>query len=188
MRLQLLPLDCAACGSALRAEPHDIVFICDHCGAGAVLDERGLTKVESTALMPAPGRHANRWRPAWILETDVRVDNRIDAKGRRTPGGHFEHRFVIPAFPLPLSELAKLCRALSQAAGSVGEVPREPITGAARNWASAKDIVIRPRPSTPEPSSPRRRAKTGMMMPKPVIINPTLNASSSTIVRVRRRS
>ncbi len=58
-----------------------------------------------------------------------------------------------------------------------------PINGAAMNWASAKDIVISPNASTPEPSSPSRLAKTGIIMPKPVIISATQAASSRMMVR-----
>jgi hypothetical protein len=107
----------------------DLLFFCGHCGSGALLDEEGLTTVESTALLPTPGRHARVWKPSWIIEVDVVVDERIRADGRRTKGWRGERSFVVPAFELPLDDLVRLARALSVAAGTVGEVPREPIHG-----------------------------------------------------------
>lgn len=129
MTLRLIALDCPACGSAMRGDAHDVLFFCSHCGSGALLEHDGLQIVESTALLPAPGRHARLWKPAWIIEAEITVDDRIRADGRRTQGWRDVHTYVMPAFPLPLDDLIRLARALSEAAGTVGEVPREPIRG-----------------------------------------------------------
>lgn len=129
MTVHLIGLDCPACGSAMRGDSIDVIFFCCHCGSGALLEEGGLDTVESTALLPVPGRHARTWRPAWVIEADVVVGDRIRADGRRTEGWKGERTFVLPAFPLRLPDLVLLSRALSEAAGAVGEVPREPIRG-----------------------------------------------------------
>jgi hypothetical protein len=129
MNLHLIGLDCPACGSAMAGEPHDVLFFCSHCGSGALLDPEGLETVESTALLPAPGRHARVWKPAWIIEADVSVNQRIRADGRETQGWQGERTFVVPAFELPLNDIVQLGRALSAAAGAMGEVPSEPIRG-----------------------------------------------------------
>jgi hypothetical protein len=62
----------------------------------------------------------------------------------------------------------------------------DPKSGAAMSWVRAKTIVISPNASTPLPNLPRRRAKTGMVMPNPVIIKATLAASSQMMLRARR--
>ena len=129
MTLRLVGLDCPACGSAMHGDPHDVLFFCAHCGSGALLDEEGLRTVESTAMLPAPGHHPRLWKPAWVIEAEVTVDDRIRADGRHTPGRQEARTFVMPAFPLHLEDLVRLARALSAAAGTVGEVPREPIRG-----------------------------------------------------------
>ena len=129
MTLHLVSLDCPSCGSALQGEGLDTIFFCDHCGDAATLDEDGLHMVESSALLPAPGRSARQWRPAWLLEADVRVSERVRAKGRRRDGWQARTTFVIPAFAMPLDDLTRHARALSKAAGGTGEVPREPIRG-----------------------------------------------------------
>jgi hypothetical protein len=127
--LRLLPLDCPSCGSALRGEGLDTIFFCGHCGHGAVLEHEGLRLVPSGALLPAPGRSSGEWRPAWLLETEVTVRDRVRAGGRRSDGWRAERVFVIPAFASSLADLTRLARALSQAAGSTAETPRAPIRG-----------------------------------------------------------
>jgi len=105
------------------------MFLCPHCGTGSVLGPEGLERVESTAILPAPGRRAQLWKPAWVLETEVEVGQRIRAGGRPTDGSRGQRRFVVPAFPLPLRSLSALARALSTGAGEPGEVPRAPLPG-----------------------------------------------------------
>lgn len=129
MTLQLVNLDCPSCGSALRGEGLDTIFFCDHCGDAAVLSEEGLQMIESSAILPSPGRSAGQWRPAWLVEADVTVGNRVRAKGRRSDGWMARRTFVIPAFAMPLDDLTRISRAFSKAAGEMGEVPREPIHG-----------------------------------------------------------
>jgi hypothetical protein len=141
MTLRLVDLDCPSCGSAMRGEGLDTIFFCGHCGDAAVLDEAGLSTVESSALLPAPGRHAQLWRPAWRLEARVRVHQRVRASGRKTDGWEGNRIFFVPAFDLRLEELTRLCRALSEAAETVAEVPREPIHGGSLAREDALTLV-----------------------------------------------
>lgn len=129
MSLRMVPLDCPSCGSALRGEGMDTIFFCSHCGDAAVLEEDGLRMVESSALLPAAGRSAALWRPAWRLEAAVTVRDRLRAGGRRSDGWQARRVFVVPAFALALADLTRLARALSESAGAAAEVPREPIHG-----------------------------------------------------------
>ncbi len=129
MTLQLLRLDCPSCGSAMRGEPFDILFVCDHCGAGQVLGGAGLETVECSALLPAPGRQTAVWRPGWRVEADVTVRARITAGGRQSQDARTRRTFVIPAFDLPLASLTRLARALGAAAAAAAEVPHEAVRG-----------------------------------------------------------
>ncbi len=129
MTLKLVSLDCPSCGSALRGEGLDTIFFCQHCGDAATLGENGLEIVESSALVPAPGRSARLWRPAWLIEADVTVADRLRAGGRMSNGWKARKTHIIPAFVTPLADLTRLARALSEAAGATAEIPREPIHG-----------------------------------------------------------
>jgi hypothetical protein len=142
MTLRLVSLDCPSCGSALHGEGLDTIFFCDHCGDAATLDEDGLHMVESAALMPAPGRSGREWRPAWLIEADVAVSNRRVNRGRN--GGDWSARktYLVPAFAIPLDDLTRLSRALSQVAAETAEVPREPIHGGTLAVEDA-EILIR---------------------------------------------
>lgn len=141
MSLQLVNLDCPSCGSAMRGEGLDTIFFCDHCGDAAVLDDEGLQTVEGTALLPAPGRPARAWRPAWRVEVDVHVHDRVRSSGRETPGWQARRVFYIPAFDLPLDDLARLCRALSEVSENAAEVPREPIHGGRLDFEDALTLI-----------------------------------------------
>jgi hypothetical protein len=125
----------------MRGASHDILFLCDHCGGGAVLETEQLRPVTSTALMPAPGRRATTWRPGWILEAHVEVGRRYLANGTSTPGWRDARTFVIPAFNLSLDELDRLSRALSAGSGTTGELPHQPITGGSLSLEDARTFA-----------------------------------------------
>jgi len=129
MTLRLISLDCPSCGSALHGEGLDTIFFCDHCGDAATLGEDGLEMVESAALVPAAGRSARTWRPAWLIEAEVTVSERVRHRGRRSDGWQERRTFVIPAFEMSLGDLTRIARALAEVIGETREVPREPIHG-----------------------------------------------------------
>jgi hypothetical protein len=129
MTLRLVSLDCPSCGSALHGEGLDTIFFCDHCGDAATLGEEGLEMVESAALVPAAGRSARTWRPAWLIEAEVTVSERVRHRGRRSDGWQERRTFVIPAFEMSLGDLTRIARALAEVIGETREVPREPIHG-----------------------------------------------------------
>jgi hypothetical protein len=139
--LRLVSLDCPSCGSALHGEGLDTIFFCDHCGDAATLGEQGLEMVESSALMPAPGRSARWWKPAWRLEADARVHERVRSGGRAGNGWQGRRVFVVPAFQMPLDDLTRLTRALSEVAEQTAEVPREPIHGGTLSVEDATTLV-----------------------------------------------
>jgi hypothetical protein len=141
MTLRLVSLDCPSCGSALRGEGLDTIFFCDHCGDAATLGEEGLEMVESAALVPAPGRSAGTWRPAWLIEAEVTVNDRVRHKSRRSESWQEQRTFVIPAFEMPLGDLTRMARALSEAAGETREVPREPIHGGTLDVDDAVTLI-----------------------------------------------
>ena len=141
MNLRLISLDCPSCGSALHGEGLDTIFFCDHCGDAAILGEDGLEMVESTALVQAAGRSAATWRPAWLIESEVTVSERVRHKGRRSDGWQERRIYVIPAFEMPLGDLTRIARALAELAGETREVPREPIHGGTLDIDDAVTLI-----------------------------------------------
>jgi hypothetical protein len=105
------------------------------------LGEEGLERVESAALMPAGGRTAHTWRPAWLVEADVTVSERRRHRARHGEGWQERRTFVIPAFELPLGDLTRIARALCELAGETGEVPREPIRGGTLSLDDAVTLI-----------------------------------------------
>ncbi len=141
MTLLLVNLDCPSCGSALKGEHNDILFICTHCSTGAFIGDTGLEQINTTALLPTPGRHATSWRPAWLLETTVKIDQRWVAGSPPSGAAHYQRSFIIPAFDLPFSDLTTLTQALIRAESSVAEVPHEPIRGGTLSLADAETFI-----------------------------------------------
>ncbi|PWB72203.1 MAG: hypothetical protein C3F15_11390 [Holophagae bacterium] len=141
MNLRLIALDCPACGSAMRGDASDLMFFCSHCGSAALLGSDDLETVPSTALLPAPGRQAQVWKPAWVIEAEVTVGARQSSSGGRSHSWRGDRTFVVPAFALPLPDLVLLGQSLSKAAGTVGEVPREPIRGGTLAFEDAVTLV-----------------------------------------------
>ena len=125
----------------MRGEGLDTIFFCSHCGDAAVLEDEGLQTVDSTALLPTAGHRAAVWRPAWRVEVEVRVHHRVLSDGRTTPEWAGRKVFFIPAFELPLEDLTRLSRALSEVAETVAEVPREPIHGGALALDDALTLI-----------------------------------------------
>ena len=141
MTLRLVSLDCPSCGSALHGEGLDTIFFCDHCGDAATLGEDGLEMVESAALVPKAGRSARTWRPAWLIEAEITVSERVRHKGRRSDGWQEQRTFVIPAFEIPLGDLTRIARAFSEVIGETREVPREPIHGGTLDIDDAVTLI-----------------------------------------------
>jgi hypothetical protein len=69
------------------------------------------------------------------------VDQRIRADGRRTEGWRGTQTLVGPAFAQPFADPVELASALSEAAGTVGEVPREPIRGGTLAFEDAMTLA-----------------------------------------------
>ena len=117
------------------------IFFCDHCGDAAILGENGLEMVESAALVPAAGRSVATWRPAWLIESEVTVSERVRHKGRRSDGWQERRIYVIPAFEMHLGDLTRIARALAELAGETREVPREPIHGGTLDVDDAVTLI-----------------------------------------------
>lgn len=129
MDFRLINLHCPSCGSAMKGDPTDILFVCTHCGAGAILADEGLEILRTTALLPAAGRRAEIWKPAWKIEADISIADRVLFGGRRSVSSTTRRKFLLPAFDLKLRDLSRLSRGLSNTEESISEIPHEPCRG-----------------------------------------------------------
>lgn len=141
MTLRLVALDCPSCGSALEGEGLDTIFFCQHCGDAAILSDDSLEMIDSAAVVPAAGRSAAVWRPAWRVEADVEVADRVRSGGHRSGGWKDRRVFVVPAFDMPLADLTRIVRAFSGLACELREVPREPIRGGTLDYEDVITVV-----------------------------------------------
>lgn len=112
--IDLVPLVCIRCNTAIPANPDEVAWVCAQCGQGNLLDEeKGLTLVEvnySASLLPK-----GKGRPFWVVDGQVTLR-------RQTYGGNEEReaqqfwgqprRFFVPAFACPLEALLELGQSL----------------------------------------------------------------------------
>lgn len=141
MDFRLANLDCPACGSAMTGASHDILFLCSHCGSGAVLEGNGLETVASSAFLPTPEHRAELWRPAWAIEAKVDIDQRWLFGGRQTGDWSGHRTFVMPAFALELADLVVLARALTSVTPTPGEIPKEACHGGTLSLDDARLLI-----------------------------------------------
>jgi hypothetical protein len=90
MSVRLIALSCPACQTPLEAAPGAFVFLCA-CGQGVVLGREGLIPIEAISQRPAASSPTD-----CILGWEVMA--RVDSPMPR--------RFVIPAVPMSLDQLA----------------------------------------------------------------------------------
>jgi len=141
MDFRLINLDCPACGSAMKGESSDLLFFCTHCGSAAILGDDELELIESHALLPLPGRRAEVWKPAWKIDVDINISDRRLFRGRKTPDSSDKRSFLIPAFAMPVSDLALLSRGLSKLHSTAAEVPHEPCRGGTLAYGDALSFI-----------------------------------------------
>jgi hypothetical protein len=69
----LVPLRCVACHAPLSAREFQVFFLCDHCGAGQILDGEELTSKE---IVFAEGE-GDIFLPFWVLEAQVKLTTQL---------------------------------------------------------------------------------------------------------------
>lgn len=137
----LVPLDCAACGAALAAEPDDAVFYCTACHSGFRFDpgaRRGLAPVE-VAFVADPRRSAEGHLPFWSLPARVELTVREASGGavrkliRFFGGGESadatDVTFVLPAFRLPIADAVQVALRYTRELPALDQLLGERLTG-----------------------------------------------------------
>ena len=107
--VELVPLLCLQCGTALPASPSETAWVCANCSQGMYLDEQNglaLLQVNYQSGIPA-GRTG---KPFWVAEGSVRVERETYSGNNEKDADRFwsqPHLFYVPAYRLPLEDLLK---------------------------------------------------------------------------------
>ena len=108
--VELVPLNCIRCGSAISAEIDEVAWVCNQCDQGQQLGSDGLIPLAihySQGITPP-----KKGRPFWVseglvtLQRDTYGRGKSDSDSRQFWGQPRE--FIIPAFPYPLDEFSRV--------------------------------------------------------------------------------
>ena len=109
--IELIPLVCFNCETAVPAQPEEVAWACSRCGQGLVLDEtKGLDALEihyHADLRPgAPGK------PFWVVEGQVTLNRAVYGGQNQTQEAlqfwATARCFFVPAYTCPLETLTSL--------------------------------------------------------------------------------
>jgi hypothetical protein len=107
--VRLIPMMCVKCQAPVPAKPDEVAWVCEQCGQGLLLsDEKGLVAVpvQFAAGIPQGGKG----RPFWVADGQARMTRQTykgDASRDMQAFWQGPRRFFIPAFDLPLEQLAQ---------------------------------------------------------------------------------
>ncbi len=108
--VELIPLVCLKCNTAIPAEPDEVAWACAQCGQGNLLDdEKGLVPVEihTSARVPPNARG----KPFWVVDGQVSMRRETYSGNEELQARQFwrePRRFFVPAFACPLETLLEL--------------------------------------------------------------------------------
>lgn len=107
--IQLIPLLCYRCQTAIPAGTDEVAWVCPQCGAGLMLsEEKGTAALD---IHFAEGRKPGvPGRPYWVAPGTVSMRQRQiygggDQGGQARGFWSTQHNFVVPAFACTLDEL-----------------------------------------------------------------------------------
>jgi len=109
--VELVPLNCIRCGTSIPAEIDEVAWTCGQCDQGQQLGEGGLIPLEIHYAQGIPP--SKKGRPYWVSEGRVTINrDTYGSFGKKTQEAmrfwEQPHRFIIPAFPYPLDEFARV--------------------------------------------------------------------------------
>ena len=114
--IELVPLVCIQCSTAIPAGVDEVAWVCAQCGQGMFLDEaHGLEALEFHYSADIPQNSTGK--PYWVADGQVILE-------RETYGSAGEHgnaaqqfwgqprRFFVPAFQAPLESLLEIAKVM----------------------------------------------------------------------------
>lgn len=148
--VELVPLRCLRCDTPVPAEINQVVWACDRCGQGLLLDEKeGLLTLEihySTGIDPD-----GKGKPYWITRGQVSLTRQAHREwsdiDQRVAQSFWEDPrvFVIPAYTLPMEELLERSMKTYPKLPGYSEgppVPFEPVTLSPSDLPSLVEFIV----------------------------------------------
>jgi hypothetical protein len=114
--IELVPLVCIQCSTAIPAEVEEVAWVCAQCGQGMVLDEaHGLVPLEIHYSAEIPQNTPGK--PYWVADGQVTMDRTTYDYGEEHEEAVRQfwgqsRRFFVPAFQAPLDSLLKVAKAM----------------------------------------------------------------------------
>lgn len=108
--VELIPMFCLRCQSAISAQPDEAAWVCEQCGQGLLLsDEKGFAALDFHYAEGIPPGTSGK--PFWVAEGKVAIQRTTyhgDRSGEMLAFWQSPRRFFIPAYDLPLGEVTAL--------------------------------------------------------------------------------
>jgi hypothetical protein len=108
--IELVPLKCVKCGTAVPAAPDEVAWACANCGQGLLLDEeKGLVPIE-VRYATAAQESGLTWKPFWVGSGRVTFQRRLTYGRQQGPDGRWQQpqTFILPAYECSLEEAGAL--------------------------------------------------------------------------------
>lgn len=107
--IELIPLLCIQCNTAVPAQPDEVAWVCAQCGQAMLLDERkGLVPLQVHYAAGIPQNTLGR--PFWVAQGKVSLQREL-FQGNKTAEAQLlwsqPRRFTIPAYTCTLDMLLK---------------------------------------------------------------------------------
>jgi predicted RNA-binding Zn-ribbon protein involved in translation (DUF1610 family) len=108
-KVELIAMQCVRCQNPVPAKPDEVVWVCAQCGQGMVLsDENGLLpQVVHYSAGIAPNAVG---KPVWVAAGQATLQRQTYSGDNTRDMQEFwaqSHWFMIPAYDLPLADLAE---------------------------------------------------------------------------------
>jgi hypothetical protein len=114
--IELVPLVCIQCSTAIPAEVEEVAWVCAQCGQGMVLDEaHGLEALD--IHYSADIAQNGTGKPYWVADGQVTMERKTYSSGGEHGNAAKEfwgqsRRFYVPAFQTPLESLLKVAKTM----------------------------------------------------------------------------
>lgn len=147
--IELVPLVCLRCNTAIPAGPEEVAWACAQCGQGMALDEtRGLEPLELHYAVQIPENALGK--PFWVADGQVSMKRQsYGSSGKQVKEAEEfwsrPRRFFVPAFQAPLERLLEAAKGMLLTPPNLAEGATarfEPVTLYREDVLSAAEFIV----------------------------------------------